>query len=208
MAKPPVSKRDRTRLQLLDAAVKVFAARGYEAGAIQEIAAVAGVANGTFYNYFPTKEAILEATAIHFGVAYCDRIAASYVGIEDGAERMAIGGRRYTLLALEQPDLARFMMSVAMVSPVWVDYIRPYAYADLLLGIRQKRFHVASKDAAMDLITGTNMAAIRSLLDGKAGRAHVMATAATILRGLGMTSKEADEIARRPLPPMPPMAGG
>ncbi|MBS4045705.1 MAG: TetR/AcrR family transcriptional regulator [Alphaproteobacteria bacterium] len=203
--KAPASKRDRTRRQLLDAAVKVFANRGFEAGSIQEIAAVAGVANGTFYNYFPTKEAILEAAGIHFAVGHCQRIDAGYSHIADGAERMAIGGRHYMQLALDQPELARFAMSVAMSSRVWDEHIRPYVYADLMLGIKQKRFHVASKEAAMDMITATNFGAIRSILLGKAGRSHITATAATILRGLGMSPKDADEIAKRPLPPLPPL---
>jgi len=201
-AKPP-TKRDRTRAQLIEAATKVFAARGFEAAAIQEIAAVAGVANGTFYNYFPTKEAILEAATIQYGVSYCERIDASCRDITDGAERMAIGGRRYMQLALEQPEMARFMLSIAVVSRVWDARIRPYVHADLLLGIRQKRFRVASKEAAMDLITGTNYAAIRSLLNGSAKSSHITATAASILRGLGMTPEEADAVARRPLPPLP-----
>lgn len=205
-AKPALPKRDRTRRQLLDAAVKVFADRGFEAGSIQEIAAVAGVANGTFYNYFPTKEAILEAAGVHFGVGLCERISASYAQIEDGAERMAIGGRRYMLLATEQPQLAQFMLSVATSSTVWDEKIRPYIQADLILGIRQKRFHVASKEAALDMISGTNLASIHSILLGKASRGHITATAATILRGLGMAPKEADEIARRPLPPLPATA--
>ena len=196
------TKRDRTRAQLIDAAARVFAAHGFEAASIQEIAAVAGVANGTFYNYFPTKEAILEAVAVHYGVSYCERIAASCRPIADGAERMAIGGRRYMLLALEQPDMARFLLSVAAASPVWGERLRPYILADLVLGIRQKRFHVASKEAAMDR-RGTNVAAIRSLLSGTVGRSHITAALASILRGLGMAPDEADAVARRALPPLP-----
>lgn len=206
IATKSLPKRERTRQQLLVAAAQVFAEKGVEAAAIQEIAAVAGVANGTFYNYFETKDAVLEAAAIHYGVSYCERITASYAHIKDGAERMAIGGRHYMTLAFEQPQMARFMLSVALSSGIWDEKIRPYVYADLMMGIRQKRFHVASKEAAMDLITGTNMAAMRSLLSGTAGRGHITATAASILRGLGMDPKEADEIARRPLPPLPPAA--
>jgi len=201
---PAPTKREKTRARLIDAAVQVIGDKGVEAAAIQEIAAVAGVANGTFYNYFPTKEAILEAAAVDIGVGYCERISASYAHIADGAERMAIGGRRYQLLAIEQPDLARFMMSVAAASPIWAEQVGPYARADLMLGIRQGRFHVASPAAAMNLIMGTNVAGIQSVLAGTAGRGHVTAIAATILRGLGMTPKEADAVARRPLPPLLP----
>lgn len=106
-------------------------------------------------------------------------------------------------LALEQPEMARFMLSIAVVSRVWDERIRPYVLADLLLGIKRKRFKVASNDAAMDLITGTNYAAIRNLLNGTANRAHIVAVAASILRGLGVSPREADEVARRPLPPLP-----
>lgn len=77
------------------------------------------------------------------------------------------------------------MLSVALSSTILDDKIRPYVHADLMMGIRQKRFRVASMDAAMGLITGTNMAAMRSLLSGAAGRSHIVATAASILRGLG-----------------------
>lgn len=201
--KKPLTKRDRTRKQLLDAAVKVFAAHGFEAASIQEIAAVAGVANGTFYNYFSTKEAILEESAIQYGVVFCQRIEASCIQIGDGAERMAIGGKNYLSLAVQQPDIARFVMSVALASPVWDEQVRPFILADLNMGIRQKRFHVASREAALDMIVGTNFAAIRSILEARAGRGHVNATAATILRGLGMSPKDADDIAKRPLPPLP-----
>lgn len=199
-----IPKRERTRRQLIQAGIKVIAAKGMEAASIQEIAAAAGVANGTFYNYFQTKEAIMEAAAVAVGIDYCERIDASYSHITDAAERMAIGGRRYMVMAIEQPELARFMMSVALHSTTWQTQVHPYIQADLMLGIKQKRFNVASVPAAMDLITGTNFAAIASILSGKAGKPHISATAASVLRGLGIAPKDADEIAKRPLPPFPP----
>ena len=47
--------------ELLDAAQQLFAANGYEKTMIRDIVRKAGVAKGTFYYYFPTKEAALEA---------------------------------------------------------------------------------------------------------------------------------------------------
>jgi AcrR family transcriptional regulator len=46
--------------QLLDAAERLFAARGYAATRISDICASAGVAKGLFYWYFPTKESLFE----------------------------------------------------------------------------------------------------------------------------------------------------
>ena len=43
------------RAQLLRAARKVFRAKGYDGATVSEIVRLAGVAQGTFYHYFPSK---------------------------------------------------------------------------------------------------------------------------------------------------------
>jgi TetR/AcrR family fatty acid metabolism transcriptional regulator len=47
------------RKQILDAAVKVFAAKGVHRATIREIARTAELADGTIYNYFENKNALL-----------------------------------------------------------------------------------------------------------------------------------------------------
>lgn len=54
-------KKATTRRQILDAAVRLFSERGFEAPTIDEIAAAAETGKGTIYNYFRTKEDILVA---------------------------------------------------------------------------------------------------------------------------------------------------
>jgi len=49
------------RSELIDAAQELFIAFGYNKTMIIDIVKKAGVAKGTFYYYFPSKEAILEA---------------------------------------------------------------------------------------------------------------------------------------------------
>jgi TetR/AcrR family transcriptional regulator, fatty acid metabolism regulator protein len=48
------------RRQILDAAVRAFARRGYEATRVGDIAVEAGVAYGLVYHYFRSKEELLE----------------------------------------------------------------------------------------------------------------------------------------------------
>jgi AcrR family transcriptional regulator len=48
------------RQAILDAALTVFAAQGYEAARLDDVAARAGVAKGTLYLYFKDKEALFE----------------------------------------------------------------------------------------------------------------------------------------------------
>src|SRR3954469_9287303 len=47
------------RNQILDAATTVFAEKGFHRTTIRDIARVAGIADGTIYNYFENKTALL-----------------------------------------------------------------------------------------------------------------------------------------------------
>ncbi len=49
------------RRQILDAATQVFAEKGFERATIRDIARAAGMADGTLYNYFANKPALLLA---------------------------------------------------------------------------------------------------------------------------------------------------
>jgi AcrR family transcriptional regulator len=52
-------KKQRTREQIVEAAMGLFAKRGYHATTIADIAAAADVAPRTFFAYFPSKEAVV-----------------------------------------------------------------------------------------------------------------------------------------------------
>jgi AcrR family transcriptional regulator len=52
-------KKQRTRQQIIDAAMGLFAERGYHATTIADIAEAAEVAPRTFFSYFPSKEAVV-----------------------------------------------------------------------------------------------------------------------------------------------------
>jgi AcrR family transcriptional regulator len=51
----------RRRAEILDAAERVFADRGYHQAGIADIAADLGIGHGTFYRYFDNKHAIAQA---------------------------------------------------------------------------------------------------------------------------------------------------
>ncbi len=58
-------KRERTKAQnraaILDAAREVFAELGYDAAGVRDVIRRTDLASGTFYNYFPDKEAVFRA---------------------------------------------------------------------------------------------------------------------------------------------------
>ena len=52
-------KKQRTREQIVEAAMRLFAERGYQATTIADIATAADVAPRTFFAHFPSKEAVV-----------------------------------------------------------------------------------------------------------------------------------------------------
>jgi AcrR family transcriptional regulator len=52
-------KRQQTRQELINAAMRLFAENGYEQTTVAEIASLAGVSTKTFFNYFASKDEVL-----------------------------------------------------------------------------------------------------------------------------------------------------
>jgi AcrR family transcriptional regulator len=56
-----MTRGERTRARLRDAARDVFGERGYAAARVEDVVAAAGVSHGTFYTYYENKAAVLDA---------------------------------------------------------------------------------------------------------------------------------------------------
>lgn len=113
--------------EILDAALAVFAEKGFAAARLEQVAKLAGVSKGTLYLYFDSKEALFEAvvrSAIVPRLAGAEEMLQSHRG--SASELLAELYRRFvTVLADDQvaaipklviaeagnfPDLARFYL--------------------------------------------------------------------------------------------------
>ncbi len=81
--KPLTVRGRRTRQQLLDAAESVFGEVGYDQASIAEITRRAGVALGTFYVYFPHKQAIFIELIDELGLRLRAALAQGIKGLTD-----------------------------------------------------------------------------------------------------------------------------
>jgi AcrR family transcriptional regulator len=61
MGRPPNAEARDTREAILDAALDVFAEKGFHGASMKEIAAVVGVRNSAIYHYFESKEVLVDA---------------------------------------------------------------------------------------------------------------------------------------------------
>jgi|SRR5580765_303090 AcrR family transcriptional regulator len=64
MARPPNADGQRTRQAILDAALALFAEKGFFGTSLRDVAGAVGVRESALYNYFPGKEALFEALLV------------------------------------------------------------------------------------------------------------------------------------------------
>ena len=105
------------REQILQAAVRVFAAQGYESTRVGDIAKDAGVAYGLVYHYFGSKEAVLEAV---FREAWGRLLAAVALAEETGetaAEQVELVVKIVLRAWRDDPNLVRLLVREITRSP-------------------------------------------------------------------------------------------
>lgn len=70
-------KKERVRRDIMSAALRLFASRGYRGTRISDIAEVAEIGEATLYRYFPSKEDLLQSLHRDAAVRHFGRAAAS-----------------------------------------------------------------------------------------------------------------------------------
>src|SRR5271156_1125823 len=102
----PVSRRERRSSELLqrllDAAVELFARKGFTETTVEDITNAADVGKGTFFNYFPRKEHIL----IAFSDMQISKLQATVDQMRARPEPMRSFFRAMTLRMTEEPSRA------------------------------------------------------------------------------------------------------
>lgn len=83
--------RDATAEALLEAAERAMIKKGYEKATMQEIAAEAGCAAGTFYLYFKNKEVLFEAIIARHGTAMFGAARAALETTDNPLEKIRRG---------------------------------------------------------------------------------------------------------------------
>lgn len=99
------------RTHLLDAALRAFAARGYEGASVRDIAAEAQVAPGLLYHYFTNKEAVLTALFERSAGLVMEAFA-RVAAVECPRERLAALIRVSAALVREHQDFWRVSYGV------------------------------------------------------------------------------------------------
>ena len=206
-------RRLRTRARLIDAARRIIAERGgIEAVPIAEITAAADVAIGSFYNHFPSRDALFEAVVSETLEAHGRRIDALASEIADVAELCAAALRLTMRMVEADPVWGGFMVQMSTYLPELELILGRRLVQTLQRGIQSGRFRVADEATTLAVVSGVVFGAMHvrrseassgelsDLLPDSLPDDADSLVAEQLLQLLGLPREEAAEIARRPLP--------
>ncbi|HEV8462895.1 MAG TPA: TetR/AcrR family transcriptional regulator [Gaiellaceae bacterium] len=103
--------------QILQAAARVFAAQGYEATRVGDIATEAGVAYGLVYHYFGSKEAVLDAVFREAWGRLLAAVAQAEQTGETAPEQLELVVKIVLRTWRDDPDLVRLLVREVTRSP-------------------------------------------------------------------------------------------
>lgn len=103
-------KKDAKRTAMMQAAVRVFADKGYHAATIRDIVQAADVAVGTFYFYFPDKETLFVYLYEETADFMIQAIEQSVSGRATLPKQIAAGLQSYTNIAIYEPAVVNLLL--------------------------------------------------------------------------------------------------
>lgn len=194
-------RRTPNRKALLDAAEELFGREGFSAVSVDDIVARAGVAKGTFYNHFASKEDIARQLALDIRFEVRGRIALIKPVSSDPAVHLAIAASLFLDLARARPRRAWLLANLLGEATDLQAGMNMPVRQTLAAGIALGRFSIASPEAALVAVLGIVAAGIRHIVetppaDPQAFNAHL---AVHLLCALGLRQDDAEAIVATPV---------
>ena len=146
-------KAELIRRRLFDAAIKVVGTEGYAGATVSRITRLAGVAQGTFYNYFPNRQDLLDQLLPTVGQRLLKYIAGKLTPDLVGGERELMRFTAFFDFLLEMPEFLRILTEAQIYAPVAYDTHIEMVSRNYLKALRQERNEsVEFSDAELEVI--------------------------------------------------------
>jgi len=141
LPRPTTARGEATRQRILDAAETEFGENGFARTAIASIVNRAGVAQGTFYLYFPSKDDVLRELVRDMGRRLRRALSAATRGLTHRVEVEKAGLEAFIRFALEHQNLYRVVMESQFVDEsIYREYYQTLAdaYAERLAAAQER----------------------------------------------------------------------
>lgn len=117
VATPRPGKTHRRSAEMIDAAARVFADRGYHGATTQDIADVLGIRQASLYYYFRSKEAALEIVCIRGVEDYHNAASAIVAGPGSAREKLATLIRAHISPLLDRGNFVKVFLTQRQFLP-------------------------------------------------------------------------------------------
>jgi len=125
---PKTARGEATRKAILSAAERVIGERGFNEASIGHITREAGVAQGTFYIYFKSKDEVFSELVLEMGRLVRRELSEATANITDRLEAERAGLRAFLIFVGNHPDLYRIIQEALFVDPgAYHEYYRSFA---------------------------------------------------------------------------------
>ena len=105
------SSRRRRAPEIIDAAARVFAERGFHGATTQDIADVLGIRQASLYYYFPSKEGALELVCLHGVGGFFEVAKAIAAGPGTAAEKLSRLIKSHLSPLIDRSDFVRVVLN-------------------------------------------------------------------------------------------------
>ena len=192
----------RTRAALIEAAQQILAAGDRGDASIQEITELAGVAQGSFYNHFASKDELFDTAIMVTMEAHADLIESVTAGLTDPLEVYVVGIRYTGRLAAQLPVMRALVLRTGLRFVTADVGLAPRALRDLAAAREAGRVQVDDL-ARTQAIVGGMVLGLFAYVEAHPDEDAAAAAddlARGVLRLLGLDHVEAEALVARPLP--------
>ncbi|MEE6169694.1 MULTISPECIES: TetR/AcrR family transcriptional regulator [unclassified Mycolicibacterium] len=196
-------RKQQTRSRLVGAARALIAERGVEGVGMSDIAQAADLGAGTIYNYFQTRDQIVEAVAEESVESMGEALDRLTHDLTDAAEVFAFSLRHLVRRAATDPIWGWFVVRLGVAHPVLISILGPRAGRDLRKGVDSGRFSIPDVEIATSCVFGALLSTLHQILSAPAQPGIDEVFARTMLCMVGVPFDAAADIAARPLPDLP-----
>jgi AcrR family transcriptional regulator len=195
-------RRLRTRAKIVAAAFDVFGDEDGLYARIEDIAEKAGVTRATVYNHFAGMAELREALTFEVTHDFLEAVTEAISKLPDARDRSACAVRFYLRRARADRRWAWSMINLSATGFIFGAETFRQAEQTIREGVAEDVFALPSAALGRDLLLGTTLAAMASIVRGSVAHDYPETVAGHILFGLGVPLQKAKRCAVGALPPL------
>ena len=187
-------KKLRTKAALHDSLIKMVAEKGLDDVSVQEIVRVTGFSQGTFYNHFDDRRALVVSASQEIVKRIESVIGGEIWSLSPGLERLVLAINITINEAIRYADQGALLSAAMATYPEVTDTVRPKIRADVSAAKRDGLTELTVNRVLEDQVGLLVSYAIKTRLTSTKSKSVNKQTIGSILRLVGIESAKANEL--------------